>query len=156
MSSPTVGLVAGRTGTDDPHRTAFGPAAGRMARSVSALHLGDAARAYLGDAARAYLGDAARAYLGDAARAYLRDAARAYLGVGDLAAPGRALAHADAVAPAEVRYRPAARTLIAEIAHSGRAATSVARLATLVGLTRWHHRPSGWGRTTVVRGVIPR
>ncbi|MEU7918535.1 hypothetical protein [Micromonospora zamorensis] len=140
MFPPTVGLVAGRTGTDDPHRTAFGPAAGRMARSVSALHLGDAARAYLGDAARAYL----------------RDAARAYLGVGDLAAPGRALAHADAVAPAEVRYRPAARTLIAEIAHSGRAATSVARLATLVGLTRWHHRPSGWGRTTVVRGVIPR
>ncbi|MEU8087624.1 M55 family metallopeptidase [Micromonospora sp. NPDC049101] len=45
-------------------------------------------------------------------------------------------AAADAIAPDEVRYRPAARTLVAEIAHSGRAAASVARLATLVGLSR--------------------
>ncbi|MFG1841433.1 hypothetical protein ACGFH8_23780 [Micromonospora sp. NPDC049175] len=64
------------------------------------------------------------------------DAARAYLQAGDLTAAGRALADADTTAPAEVRYRPAARTLIAEIAHSGRAAASVARLATLIGVTR--------------------
>ncbi|WCN78813.1 hypothetical protein [Micromonospora sp. LH3U1] len=68
--------------------------------------------------------------------AHLLDAARAYLQSGDLTAAGRALADADTIAPDEVRYRPAARTLIAEIAHSGRAAACVARLATLVGLTR--------------------
>ena len=68
--------------------------------------------------------------------AHLIDAARAYLQTGDLAAAGRALAAADTIAPAEVRYRPAARTLIAEIAHHGPAAATVARLATHIGLTR--------------------
>ncbi|MET7818746.1 hypothetical protein OHQ88_11235 [Micromonospora zamorensis] len=43
---------------------------------------------------------------------------------------------ADSVAAAEVRCRPLARTVIAEIARANPAPTRVARLATLVGLTR--------------------
>ncbi|MET7950539.1 helix-turn-helix transcriptional regulator [Micromonospora sp. NPDC005324] len=128
--------LAGRcAGADDLHHTAFGPAAVRLARCISALHLGDAAQA-VHRHERAVLGDAWRRLPAEHRAAHLLDAARAYLQVGDLAAAGHALADADAIAPDEVRYRPAARTLIAEIAHSGRAAAGVARLATLVGLTR--------------------
>ncbi|MFG1919629.1 helix-turn-helix domain-containing protein [Micromonospora sp. NPDC048898] len=122
-------------GTDDPHHTAFGPTTVRLARSVSALYLGDAAQAVyrhekvIGD-------DAWRRLPAEHRAAHLVDAARAYLQTGDLAAAGHALADADTIAPDEVRYRPAARTLVAELAHSGRAAAGVARLATLVGLTR--------------------
>ncbi|MET8090616.1 hypothetical protein [Micromonospora sp. NPDC005220] len=43
---------------------------------------------------------------------------------------------ADSAAPAEVRCRPLARTVIAEIARANPAPAGVARLATLVGLTR--------------------
>ncbi|MBG6104525.1 transcriptional regulator with XRE-family HTH domain [Micromonospora vinacea] len=123
------------TGTDDPHHTAFGPATVRLARFVSALHLGDSAQAVYRHE-KAIRGDDWHRLPAEHRAAHLMDAARAYLHNGDVAAAGRALADADTVAPAEVRYRPAARTLIAEIARSGRATASVARLATLVGLTR--------------------
>ncbi|WP_330467504.1 hypothetical protein [Micromonospora zamorensis] len=68
--------------------------------------------------------------------AYLVDVARAYLQVGDLRGAARALVDGDSVAPAEVRCRPLARTVIAEIAHANPAPAGVARLATLVGLAR--------------------
>lgn len=68
--------------------------------------------------------------------AYLVDAARAYLQVGDLRGAGRVLVDADGIAPAEVRCRPAARTVIAELARSHLAPAGMARLAALVGLTR--------------------
>ena len=42
----------------------------------------------------------------------------------------------DSVAPAEVRCRPLARTVIADVARAHPAPAGVARLATLVGLTR--------------------
>ncbi|MFY1626508.1 hypothetical protein ACN261_12450 [Micromonospora sp. WMMD723] len=68
--------------------------------------------------------------------AHLIDAARAYLRPGNLAAAGHTLLDADITAPAEVRHRPYARTVIAEIARSGPAAAGVTRLAAIVGLTR--------------------
>ncbi|WP_247673295.1 hypothetical protein [Micromonospora sp. C51] len=43
---------------------------------------------------------------------------------------------ADAIAPAEIRCRPLTRTVIADLAHRHPAPAGVARLATLVGLTR--------------------
>ncbi|MET7963995.1 hypothetical protein ABZ356_09690 [Micromonospora zamorensis] len=43
---------------------------------------------------------------------------------------------ADSVALAEVRWRPLARTVIAEIARANPAPAGVARLATVVGLAR--------------------
>ncbi|MFF0175023.1 hypothetical protein [Micromonospora profundi] len=48
----------------------------------------------------------------------------------------RVVVAAASVAPAEVRCRPLARTLIAEVARGHAAPAGVARLATLVGLTR--------------------
>ncbi|MEU7932175.1 hypothetical protein [Micromonospora echinofusca] len=65
----------------------------------------------------------------------LVDAARAYLQVGDLPGAGRALVEADAVAPAEVRCRPLARTVVAAVARAHPAPAGVARLAALVGVT---------------------
>ncbi|KAB1937237.1 helix-turn-helix domain-containing protein [Micromonospora sp. ALFpr18c] len=128
-------LADRRAGTDDSHHTAFGPATVRLGRFVSALYVGDAAQAVClhEEAVRR---DDWRRLPAEHRAAHLIDAARAYRQAGDLTAAGRALAEADTIAPAEVRYRPAARTLIAEIAHSGHAAASVARLAALVGLTR--------------------
>ncbi|WP_406084509.1 hypothetical protein OHA01_08840 [Micromonospora zamorensis] len=67
--------------------------------------------------------------------AYLVDVARAYLKVGDLRGAARALVDADSVAPGEVRCRPLARTVIADVARGHPAPAGVARLATLVGLT---------------------
>ncbi|MGC4856417.1 hypothetical protein ACLQ24_24345 [Micromonospora sp. DT4] len=68
--------------------------------------------------------------------AYLLDVARFYLRAGDLRGAARALVDADSVAPGEVRGRPLARTLIADCACAQPAPAGVARLATLVGLTR--------------------
>ncbi|MEU1682447.1 hypothetical protein ABZ422_25640 [Micromonospora zamorensis] len=68
--------------------------------------------------------------------AYLVDVARAYLQVGDLRGAARALVDADSVAPGEVRCRPLARTVIADVARGHPAPAGVVRLATLVGLTR--------------------
>ncbi|MET7821623.1 helix-turn-helix domain-containing protein [Micromonospora zamorensis] len=123
------------TGDDDAHHTTFGPSAVLLARFLTALHLVDTDHA-VHHHERAVRRDDWPRLPAEHRAAHLIDAARAYLDLGDLAAAGRSLADADAVAPAEVRFRPAARTLIAEIAHSGPAATHVARLATLVGLTR--------------------
>ncbi|MFC8848213.1 MULTISPECIES: hypothetical protein [unclassified Micromonospora] len=68
--------------------------------------------------------------------AHLVDVARAYLQVGDLLGAGRALVEADRIAPAEVRVRPLARTVIAEVARGGPAPAGVAHLATAIGVTR--------------------
>ncbi|MFG1677660.1 hypothetical protein [Micromonospora sp. NPDC049282] len=46
------------------------------------------------------------------------------------------MVEADSVAPAEVRLRPVARTVVVEIARGHPAPPGVARLETLVGLTR--------------------
>lgn len=68
--------------------------------------------------------------------AYLVDAARAHLDAGDLAGAGRWLVEADSVAPAEIRWRPSARTVVAEVARCGPQVAGVARLATALGLTK--------------------
>ncbi|MGC4813826.1 helix-turn-helix domain-containing protein [Micromonospora sp. DT228] len=128
-------LAGRRTGTEDAHHTAFGPVGVLLARFLIALNLGDAGEAVYRHE-QAIRRDDWPLLPAEHRAAHLVDAARAYLQAGDLTAAGRALADADTTAPAEVRYRPAARTLIAEIAHSGPAAASVARLATLIGVTR--------------------
>ncbi|MGK5521212.1 helix-turn-helix domain-containing protein [Micromonospora sp. URMC 107] len=127
--------VAARVAGDDPHRTGFGPGAVEAARVVAAVERGDA-----GEAVRrhetAVRGEAWRRLPAEYRAAYLVDAARAYLQAGDLRGAGRLLVEADGVAPAEVRCRPVARTVLAEIARAHPAPAGVARLATLVGLTR--------------------
>ncbi|MGW4502028.1 helix-turn-helix domain-containing protein [Micromonospora sp. NPDC004336] len=127
--------VAERVAADDPHRTGFGPGTVEAARVVVAVERGEA-----GEAVRRHeqtvRSQAWRRLPAEHRAAYLLDAARAYLQVGDLRGAGRALVEADAVAPAEVRCRPLARTVLAEVARSHPAPAGVARLATLVGLTR--------------------
>ncbi|WP_432903450.1 helix-turn-helix domain-containing protein [Micromonospora matsumotoense] len=122
-------------GDDDPQHTAFGPTAVLLARFLAALRLGDTAQAVYRHE-KAVRRDDWRRLPVEHRAAHLVDAARAYLDAGDLTAAGLTLVEADTIAPAEVRYRPAARTLVAEIARNGPPAAGVARLATLVGLTR--------------------
>ncbi|WUR62799.1 helix-turn-helix domain-containing protein [Micromonospora chokoriensis] len=130
-----AGIAAGLRGYDDAYRTSFGPVAVELARVVVAAVRGDAI-----EAVRRHTivvrREAWRRLPAEYRGAYLVDAARAYLQVGDLRGAARALVDADSVAPAEVRCRPLARTLIAEVARGHPAPAGVARLATLVGLTR--------------------
>ncbi|MER5702097.1 XRE family transcriptional regulator, partial [Micromonospora sp. NPDC002296] len=60
--------------------------------------------------------------------------ARAYLQVGDPLAAGRVLVEAHRTAPAEVRLRPVARTVIADLVRGGPVPADVAHLATAVGV----------------------
>ncbi|WP_410809097.1 helix-turn-helix domain-containing protein [Micromonospora sp. 067-2] len=128
-------LADRRTSTDDPHHTAFGPTTVRLTRFLTALHLGDTTQA-LDRHEKAIRHDDWPRLPAEHRAAHLIDAARAYLDTGDLTAAAHTLTDAHTIAPAEVRYRPAARTLITDIAQRGAAAATVARLATLIGLTR--------------------
>ncbi|MGC5321583.1 helix-turn-helix domain-containing protein [Micromonospora arida] len=130
-----AGIAAGLRGYDDTYRTSFGPVAVELARVVVAAVRGDAVEAVRRHA-MVVRREAWRRLPAEYRGAYLVDAARAYLQVGDLRGAARSLVDADSVAPAEVRCRPLARTLIAEVARGHPAPAGVARLATLVGLTR--------------------
>ncbi|WP_431977251.1 helix-turn-helix domain-containing protein [Micromonospora haikouensis] len=127
--------VAARVAADDPHRTGFGPVAVELAEVVVAVELGEA-RAAVARHEQMVRRDAWRLLPAEYRAAYLVDAARAYLRVGDPGGAGRVLVDADGVAPAEVRCRPVARTVLAEVASARPAPAGVARLATLVGLSR--------------------
>ncbi|MEU8257956.1 helix-turn-helix domain-containing protein [Micromonospora inaquosa] len=127
--------AAGLRGYDDTHRTNFGPIVVELARVLVAAQWGDADAA-LRRHSTVVRREAWRRLPAEYRGAYLVDVARAYLQVGDLRGAARALVDADSVAPAEVRCRALARTVIAEIARANPAPAGVARLATLVGLTR--------------------
>ncbi|MEU7918079.1 helix-turn-helix domain-containing protein [Micromonospora zamorensis] len=130
-----AGVAANLRGYDDTHRTSFEPVAVELARVVAAAQRGDADEALHRHSA-VIRREAFRRLPAEYRGAYLVDVARAYLQVGDLRGAARALVDADSVAPAEVRCRPLARTVIAEVARAQPAPAGVARLATLVGLTR--------------------
>ncbi|WFE40088.1 helix-turn-helix transcriptional regulator [Micromonospora sp. WMMD998] len=128
-------VAARRTFGDEPQRAGFGRMAVELARTAAAMTSGDAGEAVCRHE-RMLRGDAWRRLPAEFRAAYLLDAARAYLQVGDVRRAGRAVVEADGVAPAEIRLRPAARTVVAEITRARPALPDVARLATLVGLTR--------------------
>ncbi|WP_328654637.1 helix-turn-helix domain-containing protein [Micromonospora sp. NBC_00330] len=130
-----AGIAAGLRGYDDVHRTSFGPTAVDVARVLAAAQRGQAVEA-LQRHSTVIRREAWRRLPAEYRGAYLVDVARAYLQVGDLRGAARALVDADSVAPAEVRCRPLARTVIADVARAQPAPAGVARLATLVGLTR--------------------
>ncbi|SCL35704.1 Transcriptional regulator, contains XRE-family HTH domain [Micromonospora nigra] len=135
LTGRAAGLAARMRAGEDPQRTAFGPAAVELAQVVTAIEAGDAGAAVRGHSA-VLRRDGWRRLPAEHRGAYLVDVARAYLQIGDLRGAARALVDADAIAPAEVRCRPVARTVIAEIAQRHPAPAGVARLASLVGLTR--------------------
>ncbi|MEU8375146.1 helix-turn-helix domain-containing protein [Micromonospora sp. NPDC048894] len=128
-------LADHRLADDDPQHACFGPTAVLLAFSLAASTLGDPEESiHLHE--RAIRRADWPQLPAEHRAAHLIDAARAYLQAGNLAAAGYTLLDADITAPAEVRYRPYARTVIAEIARSGPAAAGVTRLAAIVGLTR--------------------
>ncbi|MBM7494830.1 transcriptional regulator with XRE-family HTH domain [Micromonospora luteifusca] len=135
LTERAAGVAAQIRGYDDQHRTSFGPIAVELARVVLAGLRGDAAEALQRHSA-VVRREGWRRLPAEYRGAYLVDAARAYLQVGDLRGAARALVDADSVAPAEVRCRPLVRTVIADVARAQPAPAGVARLATLVGLTR--------------------
>ncbi|MGC5663232.1 helix-turn-helix domain-containing protein [Micromonospora sp. WMMD723] len=127
--------IATRVGAGgDLHHGDFGPVAVELARVVAAIEVGDAGEA-VHRHEQMVRREGWRLLPAEYRAAYLVDAARAYLQVGDLFGAGRVLTEADGIAPGEVRCRPMARTVIAELARGRPTAAGVARLATLVGLT---------------------
>ncbi|MBQ1047113.1 helix-turn-helix transcriptional regulator [Micromonospora sp. C51] len=124
-----------RSAGEDAQRTCFGPVVVESARVLVAVERGEAAEAVCRHEV-VIRRDGWRRLPAEYRGAYLVDAARAYLLAGDLLGAGRMLVAADAVAPAEVRSRSSARTLLAEIARGRPAPAGVARLSTLAGLTR--------------------
>ncbi|MEW2430713.1 helix-turn-helix domain-containing protein [Micromonospora sp. NPDC047644] len=130
-----AGVAASLRGYDDTHRTCFGPVAVELARVLIAAQRGDAAEA-LRRHSSVVRREGWRRLPAEYRGAYLVDVARAYLHLGDVRGAARALVDADSIAPAEVRCRASARTVIADVARAQPAPAGVARLATLVGLTR--------------------
>ncbi|MFG1884715.1 helix-turn-helix domain-containing protein [Micromonospora sp. NPDC049102] len=135
MADRAAGVAANLRGYDDQHRTSFGPVAVELVRVLLA-----AARDNSVEALRRHSivvrREGWRWLPAEYRGAYLLDVARVCVYAGDLRGAARALVDADSVAPAEVRGRPLARTLIADCARARPAPAGVARLATLVGLTR--------------------
>ncbi|SCL31214.1 hypothetical protein [Micromonospora inyonensis] len=66
--------------------------------------------------------------------AHLIDITRAHLDLGDHRAAGRALLTADQIAPAEVRLRPAAHTILTVVLRAGPTPADLTRLAATIGL----------------------
>ncbi|WP_285796531.1 helix-turn-helix domain-containing protein [Micromonospora sp. NBRC 107095] len=135
LTDRAAGVAARLRGYDDTHRTSFGPVAVELARVLVAAQRGDADEA-LQRHSTVVRREGWRRLPAEYRGAYLVDVARAYLQMGDLRGAARALVDADSVAPAEVRCRPLARTVIAAVACAQPAPAGVARLATVVGLTR--------------------
>ncbi|GGM27837.1 helix-turn-helix domain-containing protein [Micromonospora yangpuensis] len=119
----------------DPHHTTVNPIAVRLARSLAAHHLGQPTHAvHLHQQALRH--DDWPRLPAEHRAAHLLDAAHAYHHTGDHTTAARTLTDADTIAPAEIRLRPHARTLITEITRNGPPTAAVTRLATLIGLTR--------------------
>ncbi|MFG1842057.1 helix-turn-helix domain-containing protein [Micromonospora sp. NPDC049175] len=126
--------MAARVGDGhDHHRTAFGPTAVELARVAAAVDLGNGHDAIV-------LHETATTREGwrwlpvEHRAAHLLDAARAYLQTDDAANAARVLVWADRIAPAEVRYRPAARDVLAQAARARDAPTTITELAGTLGV----------------------
>ena len=118
----------------DHHRTAFGPTAVDLARTAAALELGHAGEAVAWHE-QTTRRDAWRWLPLEHRAAHLIDAARAYLQADDPTNAGRVLADADRMAPAEVRHRPAAREVLAQVARAPHAPATIIQLAAALGVT---------------------
>ncbi|MFG1799832.1 hypothetical protein ACGFI4_06615 [Micromonospora carbonacea] len=118
----------------DHHRTGFGPTTVGSARVAAAVELG-AARAAVTWHERTTRRDAWRWLPAEHRAAHLLDAARAYLQADDPASAGRTLVDADRTAPAEVRHRPAARSVLAQVVRDPHAPATIVQLALALGVT---------------------
>ncbi|OZV76718.1 XRE family transcriptional regulator [Micromonospora echinospora] len=117
----------------DHHRTGFGPTAVALARATAAVDLGDARDAVTWHEKTIQRGGW-RCLPVEHRAAHLVDAARAYLEVGDPVNAGRVLVDAARIAPAEVRHRPTARDVLAQVARDPDAPATVTQLADTLGV----------------------
>ncbi|MFE0590113.1 hypothetical protein [Micromonospora echinospora] len=117
----------------DHHRTGFGPTAVALARAAAAVDLGDAREAVAWHE-KTIQRDGWRWLPVEHRAAHLVDAARAYLEVGDPVNAGRVLVDAERIAPAEVRHRPTARDVLAQVARDPDAPATVTQLADTLGV----------------------
>ncbi|WP_430497784.1 helix-turn-helix domain-containing protein [Micromonospora trifolii] len=149
-----AGLIAARAGDDrgvgelldqaaelavrvgdghDHHRTAFGPTAVELARAAAAVELGDGPQA-VARHEQAIGRDGWRWLPVEHRAAHLIDAARAYLQTDDPTNAARVLLRAERIAPAEIRDRPAARDVVAQIARDPDAPPTITQLAIGLGV----------------------
>ncbi|MFG1799301.1 helix-turn-helix domain-containing protein [Micromonospora carbonacea] len=127
--------MAARVGDgQDHHRTGFGPTAVDLARVAAALDLGNAHEAVVWHR-RATKRVGWRWLPAEHRAAHLLDAARAYLYTDDPTNAARVLAEADRTAQAEVRHRPAARSIVAQVARHPHAPATIIQLAVVLGVT---------------------
>jgi transcriptional regulator with XRE-family HTH domain len=126
--------LAARVGDGhDHHRTAFGPAAVELARVAAAVELGDGPQA-VARHEEAIGRDGWRWLPVEHRAAHLIDAVRAYLQTSDPANAARVLLRAHSIAPAEIRHRPAARDVVAQVAREPDAPPTITPLAINLGL----------------------
>ncbi|MEV6692174.1 helix-turn-helix domain-containing protein [Micromonospora sp. NPDC051196] len=118
---------------NDYYRTAFGPTAVELARVAAAVELGDGPGA-VSRHSEAVERDGWRWLPVEHRAAHLVDTARAYLQIDDQANAARLLIQADSIASAEVRHRPAARELLAQVARDPDAPATIAQLALDLGV----------------------
>ncbi|MFC8849883.1 MULTISPECIES: hypothetical protein [unclassified Micromonospora] len=118
----------------DHQWTAFGPTAVDLARAAAAVERG-AARDAVAWHEKTIRRDAWRWLPAEHRAAHLLDAARAYLQTDDPRAAGRVLRDAERTAPAELRHRPAARQMIAQVTRTPHAPATLVHLALTLGLT---------------------
>ncbi|TNH30132.1 helix-turn-helix transcriptional regulator [Micromonospora orduensis] len=117
----------------DHHRTAFGPTAVELARITAAVELGEGPQAVVRH--EEAIGREGWRWLPVEHRAaHLIDAARAYLQTNDPANAARVLVQADSTAPAEIRHRPAARDVVAQVARDRDAPATITQLAINLGV----------------------
>ncbi|MFG1654422.1 hypothetical protein ACGFIE_31275 [Micromonospora sp. NPDC049275] len=128
-----AGMAAQVGDGHDHHRTSFGPTAVELARVAAAVRLGNG-----GDAVAHH--ETATAREGwrwlpvEHRAAHLLDAARAYLQTGGPTNAARVLVQAHGIAPAEVRHRPAARSVVAQVARDPYAPATLAQLGISLGV----------------------
>ncbi|MFG2048277.1 helix-turn-helix domain-containing protein [Micromonospora sp. NPDC048935] len=127
-------VLATRVGDGHDHCwTAFGPTAVELARVAAAVELGDGPQAVARHEA-AIGRDGWRWLPIEHRAAHLIDAARAYQLADDPTNAGRVLLRADSIAPAEIRHRPAARDVVAQVARNPDAPATITQLAIGLGV----------------------
>ncbi|WP_433649126.1 helix-turn-helix domain-containing protein [Micromonospora zamorensis] len=126
--------LAGRVGDGHDHyRTSFGPTAVELARVAAAVELGDGPQA-VARHEKAIGWDGWRGLPIEHRAAHLIDAARAYLQTDDPANAARVLLRAERIAPAEIRDRPGARDVVAQVARAPDAPATITHLAIRLGV----------------------
>ncbi|MGC4755314.1 helix-turn-helix domain-containing protein [Micromonospora trifolii] len=117
----------------DHYRTVFGPTAVELARVTAAVDLADGPQA-VARHEQAIGRDGWRWLPVEHRAAHLIDAARAYLQTDDPTNAARVLLRAERIAPAEIRDRPAARHVVAQVARDPDAPSTITQLAVDLGV----------------------